>query len=78
MALRYSSKDWVANLLSIRSDVVFRAVRMQLLWQLLWALCVSLVYVRWPRIPPFPALPHSLLGGVLGVLLGFRTNQSYE
>lgn len=75
---RYSSKDWVHNLVSIRKDVVFSAVRGQLFWQLLWALAVSLLYIRFPRIPPVPALPHSLLGGVLGVLLGFRTNQSYD
>lgn len=78
MPQRYSSKDWLRNIISVRSDVVFAAVRTQLLWQLAWAVLVSVVYVLFPKIPTLPALPHSLLGGVIGVLLGFRTNQSYE
>ena len=84
---RYSSRQWRDNLASMSGDKVLRAVRGQLLWQCVWALFISLVYIiagrlwagAWGRgLPALPALPHSLLGGVLGVLLGFRTNQSYE
>ena len=75
---RYSSKDWFANLRSISSCRVLEAVRGQLLVQILWALAISVLYIAAPSLPSLPALPHSLLGGVLGVLLGFRTNQSYD
>ncbi len=75
---RYSSKDWLANLRSISSCRVLEAIRGQLLVQIVWALLISLLYIVAPSLPSLPALPHSLLGGVLGVLLGFRTNQSYD
>ena len=80
---RYSSRQWRTNLFSIVRCRTLRAVRNQLLWQIVWALLVSLIYMfseAWMRviIPTMPALPHSLLGGVMGVLLGFRTNQSYD
>ena len=75
---RYSSKQWRTNLLSLPADSVLRAVGTQLTWHCLWALLVSLLYIRVRGVPSLPALPHSLLGGVLGVLLGFRTNQSYD
>lgn len=73
---RYSSRQWQANLLSIVDCRILRAVRAQLLWQVVWATLVSLLYMTRRGIPTLPALPHSLLGGVMGVLLGFRTNQS--
>ena len=74
---RYSSRQWRANIGSIATCRILRAVRGQLLWQLAWALAISLVYIYAGRaVPTLPALPHSLLGGVMGVLLGFRTNQS--
>lgn len=75
---RYSSKDWFANLRSMPRCQLLRAVRGQLAAQCLWALLVALVYIWLPKLPFLPALPHSLLGGCLGVLLGFRTNQSYD
>ena len=75
---RYSSKDWMRNLMSMGTDNIISAVRGQLLFQCFWALFVSIGYILYPRVPSLPALPHSLLGGVLGVLLGFRTNQSYD
>jgi len=75
---RYSSRQWRANLASLASCNILRAVRGQLIWQAIWALVVSAVYILIRGVPTLPALPHSLLGGVLGVLLGFRTNQSYD
>ena len=76
---RYSSRQWVGNLVSLRSCRILSAVSGQLLWQCLWCLLVSLLYAfSRGAVPTLPALPHSLLGGVLGVLLGFRTNQSCE
>jgi hypothetical protein len=76
---RYSSRQWRSNLGSIVNCRILRAVRGQLLWQVAWALLVSLIYIfTRGAIPTLPALPHSLLGGVMGVLLGFRTNQSYD
>ena len=76
---RYSSRQWRTNLQSIVSCRILRAVRGQLLWQCAWALLVSIVYMAARgAAPTLPALPHSLLGGVMGVLLGFRTNQSYD
>ena len=75
---RYSSQQWVNNLLTLQNCNILRAVQSQLLWQCAWSLLVTLVYIRLRALPSIPALPHSLLGGVLGVLLGFRTNQSYD
>jgi len=74
---RYSSKDWLTTLLW-REDRVLKAVRFQFLSTVAWSLLVALVYIYYPKLPTLPALPHSLLGGVLSVLLGFRTNQSYQ
>jgi len=75
---RYSSKDWLTTLLSLKSDRGLHAVRFQFVSTVLFSLLVALFYIRFPRMPTLPALPHSLLGGVLSVLLGFRTNQSYQ
>jgi hypothetical protein len=76
---RYSSQQWRDNIGSITRCSILQAVRGQLVAQCLWALFVSLAYIlARGAIPTLPALPHSLLGGVMGVLLGFRTNQSYD
>lgn len=75
---RYSSKDWLRTLLTLGQDRGLIAVRSQFLSTVAFSLLVSLFYIRFPCMPTLPALPHSLLGGVLSVLLGFRTNQSYQ
>jgi len=75
---RYSSKHWWANLKSTWGCNILAAVGQQLFCISLWSLFVAVLYVKVPKIPSLPALPHSLLGGVIGVLLGFRTNQSYD
>lgn len=75
---RYSSRQWRSNLATLASCNILRAIRGQLVWQCLWALFISALYICSRGVPTLPALPHSLLGGVLGVLLGFRTNQSYD
>ena len=76
---RYSSRQWRDNILSVKNCALLRAVKAQLLWQILWSFLVSILFISSRgALPTLPALPHSLLGGTLGVLLGFRTNQSYD
>lgn len=43
-----------------------------------WSVLVVAVHVATGCRPRAPALLHTLLGGVLGLLLAFRTNQAYE
>lgn len=44
----------------------------------LWATCVVIIHIATDFRLRAPSLLHTLLGGVLGLLLAFRTNQAYE
>lgn len=54
---------------------VARRVLPMLIAQMLWASAITLASFRYQLWAP--PMVHSLLGGVLGLLLAFRTNQAY-
>jgi predicted membrane chloride channel (bestrophin family) len=72
--------QWEMVLQPIRSSSndpfqVARRVLPMLIAQTLWASCITLASFRYQLWAP--PMVHSLLGGVLGLLLAFRTNQAY-
>jgi putative membrane protein len=88
---RYSITDWYKNVLSIPKSRVLVRVRSHLIFNFVWSLGVTALFyskfmARVARLLPNPAVfdklnlftPFAMSGGILGILLAFRTSQSYE
>jgi hypothetical protein len=75
---RYSSQDWLTNLLSVPRSLTLKRIQGHLLANvLITAAVVGLRSTRGVRLA-MPALPHQLTGSFLGLLLVFRTNAAYS
>lgn len=90
---RYSVKDWSENLLNLPTSTVLGRVRDHLVANTLFSIFVvgcygfiklnGLPFREWlAPLEPAKALdlmmPFNLSGGILGILLAFRTGQSYD
>jgi len=76
--LRYRSDDWFRNFVSTPNSFVLRRISFHLTSNTL--LCAVVMLLR--KIPHFPKLEiplvgHNLMGGIMGLLLVFRTNSAY-
>lgn len=86
--LRYSIADWWTNLASVPKSATIRRISSHLIFNGLWSVTVVLVAFALPSEQqlPVPALfdtvnvdvVFELTGGILGILLAFRTGQSYD
>lgn len=76
-SLRYQSNDWLANVLSLPRSSVLRRVSFHLVSNLLTCALVIRCKRQLAWNISLPAMPHTLLGGFLGLLLVFRTNSAY-
>jgi putative membrane protein len=80
-APRYSSNDWLSNLLNFFTSPVLHRVGGRLLANVLFALLIYLLHLL-PAVQAVAKLlnpvAHSLTGAVMGLLLVFRTNSSYS
>lgn len=78
---RYSVADWAKNLAQMPRSTTLRRVRSHLLFNFAWASLVSFVYYILPSgwgATSNLFMPFNLSGGILGILLAFRTAQSYD
>jgi predicted membrane chloride channel (bestrophin family) len=73
---RYSSQDWLTNVLSLPRSLTLRRISSHLIANLLLTAIVLLLRFKGTRIA-LSALPHQLMGSFLGLLLVFRTNAAY-
>jgi len=74
--LRYSSNDWLINLLLTPTSYIMRRVRFHLLTNIVGCIGIILLHEKYPRIG-IPMTGHSLLASSLGLLLSYRTNSAY-
>ena len=74
--LRYSSNDWVVNLLSTVNSYILRRIRPHLSFNIVVCLAVLYFYPKYPQMA-IPMTGHSLLASSLGLLVSFRTNSAY-
>jgi len=76
--LRYRSDDWLRNFLSIPSSFVLRRISFHLTSNTLLCALVILLH-RIPNVPKIqiPLIGHTLMGGIMSLLLVFRTNSAY-
>ncbi|CAM9221976.1 unnamed protein product [Discosporangium mesarthrocarpum] len=77
-AERYSSSDWVHNILTIPTSVILHRIKMPLLAQTSWATLVLVIHAAFRGSWCLSMKPHTLLGSALGLLLVFRTNAAYN
>jgi len=85
---RYSVADWYQSLVTLPGSFVLGRISSHLIFNVVWACVVSCVSFLLPpnELSPLPSLfhqldlylPFQLTGGILGILLAFRTSQSYE
>ena len=89
---RYSVSDWYQNMISIPRSSILDRVKSHLVFNFVWSIFVTaLCYFRpgpafLSTTIPYPAIfekldlhvPFAMSGGILGILLAFRTSQSYE
>ena len=75
---RYASNDWLTNFLSMPRSHVLERIGSHLWGQI--AICTAVVFLDKAgfHFPRKSSLPHQLLGGVLALLLAFRTNMAYS
>mmetsp|Transcript_12285 Transcript_12285/g.18845 ORF Transcript_12285/g.18845 Transcript_12285/m.18845 type:complete len:447 (+) Transcript_12285:107-1447(+) len=76
--LRYRSDDWFRNFLSIPFSFVLRRISFHLTTNTI--LCALVILLH--KVPKFPKLQiplvgHTLMGGIMSLLLVFRTNSAY-
>lgn len=74
---RYSSKDWLHNLLTLPNSSVLKRIRGVLTFNTLWSIAIFLIHKQTTFFSP-GARCFSLLGSALGLLLVFRTNSAYN
>ncbi|EOD07973.1 hypothetical protein EMIHUDRAFT_218002 [Emiliania huxleyi CCMP1516] len=75
---RYTSTDWLTNFLSIPRSHVLERIGPHLWSQTGLCALVVLLHRHGLRFPTGSAMPHTLLGGFLSLLLAFRTNMAYN
>uniref|UniRef100_A0A0G4GAM5 Bestrophin homolog n=1 Tax=Chromera velia CCMP2878 TaxID=1169474 RepID=A0A0G4GAM5_9ALVE len=73
-----SSAQWTEALLNIFTSRVTLRISNHLLFNFVWSVVVSILYWRDPALPALSSEPNDFLGSVLGLLLAFRTSQSYD
>jgi ion channel-forming bestrophin family protein len=76
---RYTSIDWIENIISIYRSVILKRILSHLLFTFLWtSLCCALG--KFTNILPVfsDTLMWFLMGNVLSLLLVFRTNSAYD
>ena len=73
---RYSSQDWLSNVLSIPRSLTLKRIKSHLLANLAVTAVVLALRAKGVQLT-MPALPHQLTGSFLGLLLVFRTNVAY-
>ena len=73
-----SWQRWLSASIAPDPYKVARRVLPLVLANVIWSALLAVLRSRMHRWPRAPWLVHSLLGGVLGLLLAFRTNQAYE
>jgi predicted membrane chloride channel (bestrophin family) len=80
-APRYSSNDWIQNIVNIFQSHILRRVASHLVANVFFAILVYSLYVQVPALVACAKLlsptAHSLTGAALGLLLVFRTNSAY-
>ncbi|KAH8061222.1 hypothetical protein JL721_8883 [Aureococcus anophagefferens] len=75
--LRYSSGDWWRHVLSMRRSLILKRVRGHVSFNILWSCAVAGGYTLYPALPLASLkTPFDLSGGILGILLAFRTSQA--
>ena len=82
---RYAARDWGRNMRSLPQSLILRRISSPLLFnQLVTLACVisHAIAVRTSgplgEVARVSAVPHTLLGSALGLLLVFRTNAAYD
>lgn len=76
----YNPHRWTSHLFDIRGSMVYEILG-RVAVCVLWSTVVTMAHYRFPewfRGLEFPATGHTLLGVVVGLLLVFRTNSSYD
>ncbi len=76
-SLRYSSSDWLSNVLSLPRSVLLRRISFHLISTIVSSACLVSLHAA-GKVPAINPLPHVLLGSFLGLLLVFRTNSAYD
>lgn len=76
----YNPHRWTSHLFDVRGSMV-QEILGRVAVCVLWSTVVTMAHYRFPewfRGFEFPATGHTLLGVVVGLLLVFRTNSSYD
>ena len=76
--LRYSAGDWWRHVMSMPRSLVLKRVRGHLTFNVGWSIVVAAAYARFGLPGTLASLkaPFDLSGGILGILLAFRTSQA--
>jgi hypothetical protein len=69
-AERYSSRDWLHNILTLPSSIILNRIKAPVMWQMLWA--TLMVLLNMVHTFTVSMKPLTLLGSSLGLLLVFR------
>jgi len=80
-AERYSSADWLTHMMTTFQAPTFRRIRSHLFANVLVAVLVFFAYTHMPQqaaLFAWSPIPHTTMGGFLGLLLVFRTNSAYD
>ncbi|CEL98169.1 unnamed protein product [Vitrella brassicaformis CCMP3155] len=70
--------SWPASLITLPNSRILRRISNHMLFNVAWSMVIATVYWKYPQLPTLTPLPHALLGSVLGLLLAFRIQQSYD
>jgi hypothetical protein len=70
-AERYSSRDWLHNILTLPSSIILNRIKAPVMWQMLWA--TLMVLLNMVHTFTVSMKPLTLLGSSLGLLLVFRS-----
>ena len=79
--IQYDAHQWSDHLLDIRGSMfreIIGRVTLCVMWAFLVCLCDALLRQYKLGSLGIPEVAHGLIGGVLGLLLVFRTNASYD
>lgn len=76
-AERYSTKDWLHNLMTIRSSALLKRIKGVLIVNTVWSILIYGIN-KFIGFNSPGSKAHGLLGGALGLLLVFRTNTAYN
>ncbi|KAL1528610.1 hypothetical protein AB1Y20_009948 [Prymnesium parvum] len=76
--VRYAAADWAKNMRTLPTSLVLKRISSPLLFNLCITSIVCTCHKTIGPLPQLVALPHTLLGNALGLLLVFRTNAAYD